>query len=223
MCVAALPALGPGVGGLFAASLGLNLASGLAQRSAAQAAARQTYQSALIANRSAEQAFAALQEATADQLKETRKSSAQAKLAKTIQGLQARGAIRASERAGLTVNLLLQDQERQTANAREAINQAVESASRQYTRNVQGLTAQRDNRRNQLQSSVNQAYNQIPSLGSVLLNVATSGLNSYATLTGGLGGVGGGASTASASSFAPVGYQPIGNYGNFSSLPNPFG
>jgi len=58
----------------------------------------------------------------------------------------------------------------------------VESASRQYTRNVRGLEAQRDIRRNQLQSSVNQAYNQIPSLGSVLLNVATSGLNSYVQL-----------------------------------------
>ena len=72
MCVAALPALGS-AGPLFAASLGLNLVSGLAQRSAAQAAAEQTYQSSLIANRSAEQAFAAQQEATADQLKETRK------------------------------------------------------------------------------------------------------------------------------------------------------
>ena len=184
MCVAAIGALGS-AGPLFAASLGLNLVSGLAQRSAAQAAAEQTYQSSLIANRSAEQAFAAQQEATADQLKETRKSSAQEKLAKTIQGLQAQGRIRASERAGLTINLLLADQERQTANARESINQAVESASRQYTRNVKGLEAQRDNRRNELQSNINQAYNQIPSLGSVLLNVATSGLNSYAQLTTG--------------------------------------
>ena len=185
MCVAALPALGAGVGPLFAASLGLNLVSGLAQRSAAQAAADQQYQSALVANRSAEQAFTAQQEATAAELKETRASQAQEKLAKTIQGLQARGSIRASERAGLTVNLLLADAERQTANARESINQAVESATRQYSRNIQGLEAQRDNRRNQLQSNINQAYNQIPSLGSVLLNVATSGLNSYAQLTTG--------------------------------------
>ena len=182
MCVAALPALGAGVGPLFAASLGLNLVSGLAQRSAAQAAADQQYQSALVANRSAEQAFTAQQEATAAQLKETRASKAQEKLAKTIQGLQARGAIRASERAGLTVNLLLADQERQTANARESINQALESATRQYSRNIQGLEAQRDNRRNQLQSNINQAYNQIPSLGSVLLNTAVSGLNSYVSL-----------------------------------------
>ena len=186
-----LPAAGAGLfglgsaGPLFAASLGLNLVSGLAGRSAAQAAADQQYQSSLIANRSAEQAFTAQQEATADQLKETRASSAQEKLAKTIQGLQARGAIRANEQAGLTVNLLLADAERQTANAREAINQSLESATRQYTRNVEGLIAQRDNRRNQLQSNINQAYNQIPSLASVILNTATQGLSTYGQLTTG--------------------------------------
>ena len=169
--------------GLFAASLGLNLASGLAQRSAAQAAADQTYQSALIANRSAEQSFTAQQEAIAAQLKETRASKAQEKLAKTIQALQAKGAIRASERAGLSVNLLLADTERQAANARESINQTLESVSRQYKRNVEGLEAQRDSRRNQLQSNINQAYNQIPTLGSIILNTAAQGLNSYATLT----------------------------------------
>jgi F0F1-type ATP synthase membrane subunit b/b' len=80
----------------------------------------------------------------------------------------------------LTVNLLLADAERQTANAREAINQSIESASRQYTRNIKGLEAQRDTRRNQLQSNINQAYNQIPSLASVILNTATQGLSSYA-------------------------------------------
>ena len=168
--------------GLFAASLGLNLASGLAQRSAAQAAADQQYQSALIANRSAEQAFTAQQEATAAQLKETRASSAQEKLAKTIQALQAKGAIRASERAGLSVNLLLADTERQAANARESINQTLESVSRQYKRNVEGLEAQRDSRRNQLQSNINQAYNQIPTLGSIILNTAAQGLSSFTTL-----------------------------------------
>ena len=195
MCVAAFPAIGGLAAGtqsaLFAAGLGLNLVSGLAQRSAAQSAANQTYQAALIANRSAEQAFAAQQEALGAELKETRASSAQEQLAATIRGLQAQGSVRASERAGLTVNLLLQDQERQAANLRESINQAVESAGRQYTRNVTGLEAQRDNRRNQLTSNINQAYNQIPSLGSVLLNTAVSGLSSYASLTGGLGGVGG--------------------------------
>jgi len=168
--------------GLFAASLGLNLATGLAGRAAAQAAADQQYQSALIANRSAEQSFTAQQEATAAQLKESRASQAQEKLAKTIQGLQAKGAIRASEQAGLTVNMLLADSERQTANMRESINQAMESQSRQYTRVVRGLEAQRDNRRNQLQSNINQAYNQIPSLGSIILNTAAQGLSSFTAI-----------------------------------------
>ena len=183
---AAATALGS-AGSLFLASLGLNLVSGLAARSATQTAADRTYQSAQIANRSAEQAFAAQQEALAAQLKESRASKAQEKQAATIRGLQARGAVKASGRAGLTIDLLLQDQERQTANFRESINQALESASRQYTRNTEGLRAQRDNRRNQLTSNINQAYNQIPTLGSVLLNTAVSGLNSYVGLTGGLG------------------------------------
>ena len=184
--IKAVPAIGGLAAGtqsaLFAAGLGLNLATGLAQRSAAQAAADRTYRSSLIANRSAEQAFARQQEALGAQLKESRASKAQEKQAATIRSLQARGAVKASGRAGLTVDLLLQDQERQTANFRESINQALESASRQYTRNVRGLEAQRDNRRNQLQSNINQAYNQVPSLGSTLLNVATQGLTSYASL-----------------------------------------
>jgi hypothetical protein len=76
MCVFAAAAPGIlGLGGtasnLFLGSLGLNAVTGLAGRSAAQAAAQQTYQSSLIANRSAEQAFTAQQEAISDQLKET--------------------------------------------------------------------------------------------------------------------------------------------------------
>ena len=184
MCVAALPALGlSSAAPLFYASLGLNLASGLAQRSAAQAAARQTYESSLIAQRSAEESYARQQEALGAELKETRASSAQEKLAATIRGLQAQGRTRASERAGLTVGLLLQDQERQSANLRESINQALDSATRQYSRNVQGLEANRDNIQNKLQSNINEAYNQVPSLGSTLLNVATQGLTSYQGLT----------------------------------------
>ena len=167
---------------LFNLSLGLNAASALAQRSAAQSAANQQYQSALIAQKSAEESFARQQEALGAQLKETRASQAQEKLAATIRGLQAQGTTRASERAGLTVGLLLQDQERQSANLRESINQALNSATRQYSRNVQGLEAQRDDRQNRLQSNINQAYNQIPSLGSTLLNVATQGLTSYTGL-----------------------------------------
>ena len=168
---------------VLAASIAVSLASGLAMRSAAIENANNTYNSAVKSNESAEQSFANQQEATAAQLKETRASSAQEKLAKTIQGLQARGRIRASERAGLTVGLLTADAERQAANARESINQSLESATNQYRRNVLGLEADRDSRRNSLQSQINQAYNQIPSLGSIILNTATQGLNTYAAIT----------------------------------------
>jgi len=180
-------ALGQQVGGLFLGSLGLNAVTGLAQRSAKQAAANQTYQAALQANRSADKSLSRQAEAYGQRLSEQRASSAQEKLAKTIQGLQARGALRASERAGLSLNLLARDQERQTLNQRESINQTLEAAARQYGRNIEGLIAERDSRRNRLQSNINQAYNQIPSLGSVLLNTAVSGLNTYVGLTGPLG------------------------------------
>ena len=170
---------------VLAASIAVSLASGLAMRSAAIDNANRTYDSALKSNQSAEQSFAAQQEATAAQLKETRASSAQEALAKTIQGLQARGRQRTSQNISIdsvTARLLEMDTERQAANARESINQSLESATRQYTRNIRGLEADRDNRRNSLQSQINQAYNQIPSLGSILLNTAAQGLNTYAAL-----------------------------------------
>ena len=167
----------------FAASLGIGLIGGLVNRREKQKKARQTYQTAVEASQSVDESFGRQQSALGSRLKEEQATTAQSRLAKTIQGIQARGAIRASERAGLTVNLLLSDQERQTANAREALNQTLESATRQYRRNTQGLVAQRDNRRNQLQSQVNQAYNQIPSLSSIILGTATQGLSQYASLT----------------------------------------
>ena len=108
MCVVAGPlALGLGSAApLFYAGLGLSAVNAISQRNAARAAADQKYQSSLIANRSAEQAFAAQQEALAAQLKESRASKAQDKQAATIRSLQAKGAIQASGRSGLTIDLL---------------------------------------------------------------------------------------------------------------------
>jgi len=166
----------------FLASLGLNLATGLVQQQAATQAANAVYQSSLIANQSAEDAFRNMQDGLAEKLKETKASKSQEKFAANITALKNKGAIIASERAGLTIDVLLADNERQVANFRESINQTMESATRQYGRDVKGLIATRDNRRNKLQSNINQAYNQIPSLGSTLLNVATQGLSTYGQL-----------------------------------------
>ena len=129
-----------------------------------------------------EDAFKNMQDGLAEKLKETKASKSQEKFAANITALKNKGAIIASERAGLTIDVLLADNERQAANFRESINQTMESATRQYGRDVKGLVAQRDNRRNQLTSNINQAYNQIPSLGSTLLNVATQGLSTYGQL-----------------------------------------
>jgi len=183
MCVAALPALGlSSAAPLFYAGLGLTAANAFVQRSAAQSAADQAYNQALIAQQSAEDSKRLQQQALAEQKSETEKSKAQDIFAKNIDALQASRSIIASEQAGTTIGLLLMDQERQAANYRESVNQSLESYRRQYERNILATEADYKNRINQLQSNVNQAYNQIPSLASTLLNVATSGLNSYVSL-----------------------------------------
>ena len=93
--------------------------------------------------------------------------------------MQAKRAIVASEQAGTTIGLLLMDTERQAANYREKINQSLESMQRQYLFNIESTEAQYDSRINQLQSNINEAYNQIPTLGQTLLNIGTQGLGMY--------------------------------------------
>ena len=180
---AGLFGLGTKVSNLFLASLGLTAGAGLMQKSAAEKTASQIYQSSLIANQSAENAFRNQMDGLSERLKETKKSRAQEKFAANIQSLQAKSKIIASERAGLAVDVLLADQDRQAANFREAIKQTTESDTRQYGRDIKGYLAQKSNRRNQLTSNINQAYNQVPTLGSILLNTAAQGLMTYAGLT----------------------------------------
>ena len=172
MCVAAFPAIGGLAAGtqsaLFAAGLGLTAANAFAQRAAAQSAANQTYNQALIAQQSAEDSKRLQQQALAEQKSETEKSKAQDIFAKNIDALQASRSIIASEQAGTTIGLLLMDQERQAANYRESVNQSLESYRRQYERNILATEADYKNRINQLQSNVNQAYNQIPSIATNL-------------------------------------------------------
>lgn len=188
MCVGAAIGLsttaGTGLFGLSAATafnigLGLTAANAFLGRSAAQQRARQTYQAALAANKSAEDDKRQQQLALAERKAEQEKSAAQDIFAKNIINLQRSRQILASERAGTTIGLLLQDNERQGANYRESINQSLESMNRQYAFNIQQTEAQFDNRRNDLQSNINRAYNQIPSLGQTLLNIGTQGVGLY--------------------------------------------
>ena len=180
MCVAVALGIPAGAAATaFNVGLGLTIANSFVQRAAAQDLADQTFDRALLANQSAEDDKRQQQLALSERKAEERKFAAQDKFAKTIDALQASRAIVASEQAGSTVGLLLMDQERQAANYREKINQSLESMERQYLFNVQQTESQFDNRRNQLQSNINQAYNAIPSLGQTLLNIGTQGVGMY--------------------------------------------
>ncbi len=193
MCVgAALFGTAKLAGGLSAATafnigLGLTAANAFAGRAAARSAANQTYNQALLANQSAEDDKRRQQQALAEQKSAKEKAEAQNIFAKNIETLQASRAIIASERAGTTIGLLLMDNERQGANYRESVAQSLESFRRQYDRNILATEATFANRRNQLQSNINEAYNAIPTLGQTLLSIGASGFNTYTGLTAGLG------------------------------------
>ena len=179
MCVGAALGLSAKAATAFNIGLGLTVANSFVQRAAARDRANQTYNQALIANQSAEDDKRQRQLALSERKAEEEKFAAQDKFAKTIDALQAKSSIVASEQAGTTVGLLLMDQERQAANYREKINQSLESMRRQYLFNVQATESQFLSRRNQLQSNINEAYNAIPTLGQTLLNIGTQGVGMY--------------------------------------------
>jgi hypothetical protein len=186
MCVGAALLGGVNTAGAalaFNVGLGLTVANAFTQRAAAKSAANQTYNQALLANQSAERDKRLKQQALAEQKRAKEVQSYQNIFARNIEALQANRAIIASEQAGTTIGLLLMDNERQSANYRESINQSLESFRRQYDLNILQTEAQFENRRNDLQSNINQAYNQIPTLGQTLLNIGTGALNQYSLLS----------------------------------------
>jgi hypothetical protein len=186
MCVGAALLGGVNTAGAalaFNVGLGLTVANAFTQRAAAKSAANQTYNQALLANQSAERDKRLKQQALAEQKRAKEVQSYQNIFARNIEALQANRAIIASEQAGTTIGLLLMDNERQSANYRESINQSLESFRRQYDRNILVTEAEFENRRNDLQSNINQAYNQIPTLGQTLLNIGTGALNQYSLLS----------------------------------------
>ena len=161
---------------LVAASAGISLFQGLAMRSAAQDAADQAYQTEVAGVANAETDKRNKQAALMEQQSDKEKTSAQDKFAKSIDALKARASLLASERSGVSFGLILQDNERQAANYRESIRQSLESARRQHIRSIQQTEAQYQSIRNQYRSQTQQAYNQIPSLGSIILGAGASAL-----------------------------------------------
>ena len=166
-----------------ALSAGISAFQGLAMRGAAKDAAEQAYQTELAGVANAETDKRNKQAALAEQQSDKEKTSAQDKFAKGIDALRNRASLLASERSGVSFGLILQDNERQAANYRESIRQSLESARRQHKRSIQQTETQYQNIRNQYRSQTQQAYNQIPSLGSVLLGAASSGLQTQLALS----------------------------------------
>ena len=163
----------------FNIGLGLTVANSFMQRAAAQDVADQTFQMGLEANLSAEDDKRQKQLALSEKKEEEEKAAAQDKFARTIETMNLQESLIASEQSGLTTGLLLRDFGLQGANYRESINQSLESMQRQYLFNIQATESELLNRRNKIQSNINEAYNAIPSLGQTLLNIGTQGVGMY--------------------------------------------
>ena len=153
---------------------GLSLFQGLAMRGAAKDKAKQTYQQELEGTQSAEDSKRNQQLALSERKAANENKEAQNVFAKNAEILKAQSSLLASGQAGNNINILFADLGRQGGNFRESVRQDLESFSRQYDRDIQGTEAEYQNIRNRLRSNTIQAYNQIPSTGSVLLGAASS-------------------------------------------------
>jgi len=159
------------------ASVGLSLFQGLAMRSAASQAAADTAEIEKQAVSSAEDSKRSQQLALSERKQEKIAAASQDKFAKRIDTLRATKTLLASGQVGNTTNLLVMDQARQGANYNEKIRQSVNSMNRQYLTDIKGTESEYQGIRNRYRSNTIQAYNKIPSLGSILLNAAGSGLS----------------------------------------------
>lgn len=161
----------------IAASAALSGFQGLAMRSAASKAARDTFEIEKQAIKSAEDNKRNKQLAIAEGKQEKTVAARQDQFAKRIDTLVATKALLASGQAGNTINLLVMDQARQGANYNEKVRQSIDSMNRQYLFDIKETEAEYQGIRNRYRSNTINAYNQIPSLGSILLNAAGSGLS----------------------------------------------
>ncbi len=185
MC-AAIPALGLTsklAGGLFLGSLAIGAVSTIQAQRVANQQASYAYESARRSALSADAAFAAQQEAVSSRLREERQAAAQRRQQASIKQLEAQGAIAATEGvSGNLAALLDRDAQRQAGVLRDTINQTMESADRQYERDIDGLEAQRASRRNEAVDFQNRAFTEAskaPTLLDTVAEAATLGLNSY--------------------------------------------
>ena len=165
-----------------AISGGISLFQGLAMRGAATEQAEGTYQQEVEGTQSAEDNKRQKQMGLSEGLEEKKVSARQDKFAKTIDTLKATKALLSTGQVGNTTNLLVMDQARQGANYNEKIRQSMASMDRQYLFNVKETEAEYQGIRNRLRSNTINAYNQIPTTGSILLGAASSAFGTELSL-----------------------------------------
>ena len=160
-----------------AISGGLNLFQGLAMRGAAKEKAEGTFQQEVEGTQSAEDNKRQQQLSLSEGKQEKKAAARQNKFAKAIDTLVATKALFAKGQSGNTTNLLVMDTVRQGANYNEKIRQSIESMDRQYLFDIKSTEAEYQGIRNRLRSNTINAYNAIPSTGSILLGAVGSAFN----------------------------------------------
>ena len=160
-----------------AISGGLSAFQGLAMQGAAKDKANQVAEQERQGVQSAEDNKRQKQLALSEGKQEKKAAARQDKFAKTIDTLVATKALLAKGQAGNTTNLLVMDQARQGANYNEKIRQSIESMDRQYLFDIKSTEAEYQGIRNRLRSNTIEAYNAIPSTGSILLGAVGSAFN----------------------------------------------
>lgn len=168
-----------------ALNLGTNIFSTISQRNQIFRQVQGIYDSSLQLIANAEKAKADQERAINQLLDDKVKSKKQEILTVKVKTLKAKEALVASERAGNTMSLLLQDFENQGANATESILQESDTLVSQALRDKNAVIATRDTRRNAAKDQITKATNlanSAPTLLGAITRTLGSGLSSYAQL-----------------------------------------
>lgn len=156
---------------------GLNLFQGLAMQGAAKDKAEQVAEQERQGVQSAEDNKRNQQLALSEGKQEKTVAARQDQFAKRIDTLVKIKSLLAKGQSGNTTNLLVMDQARQGANYNEKIRQSIKSMNRQYLFDIKSTQAEYQGIRNRLRSNTINAYNAIPSTGSILLGAVGSAFN----------------------------------------------
>tara|TARA_B100001093_G_scaffold516190_1_gene594378 strand:- start:4862 stop:5722 length:861 start_codon:yes stop_codon:yes gene_type:complete len=166
-------------------NLGTNIFSTISQRNQIFSQVQGIYDSSLQFIINAESAKADQERAINEILANKEASNKQRILTARIQTLQNKGAIAATEQAGNTIALILQDAQNQGSNVVESIRQEQDTLTAQAIRDKNAVISTRDTRRNAAKDQITKATNaanQAPTLLGAITKSLGSGLTSYASL-----------------------------------------